>query len=426
MMYFSYQRVKARFQSMESSRGGCSSLLRRASSSPADSVLSLNISHSLPDIKKEFRKETFRPIIKRDSPARQATLPIVPSRHQKFQRQLSNHLEFNIVPFEICHKQTREKSPVGKIQPALYQTEEVTCTNSKETLGTPCGKLLFTLKYDRDVEGLIVRILKARDLPVKDIWTISNPYLKVFLFPDRQNKFQTMVHMKNLNPDFNETYVFVVTREFLKTQTLQFIVYDFNRFSRHDLIGQVQVRGLDEICDITHEVEYTMDILCFPQEVKDLGEIMLALCYLPTAGRLTITVVKARTLKPVDITGTSDPYVKVCLMCQGKRIKKKKTSVKKGTLNPVYNEALVFDVPAENIEDVNLLVKVLDYDRVGISEVMGCCGLGSGCIGLGRDHWLEMIDNPRKPVAQWHPLAENLQDFQEFKQPSAVKCINIG
>ncbi|GIY96097.1 hypothetical protein CEXT_575691 [Caerostris extrusa] len=33
----------------------------------------------------------------------------------------------------------------------------------------------------------------------------------------------------------------------------------------------------------------------------------------------------------------ADPYVKVSLMCQGKRVKKKKTSVKKSTLNPVYN-----------------------------------------------------------------------------------------
>jgi len=59
----------------------------------------------------------------------------------------------------------------------------------------------------------------------------------------------------------------------------------------------------------------------------------------------------------------SDPYVKVYLLCQGKRIKKKKTTVKKNTLYPVYNEALVFDVPADNIEDVSLIVKVIDYDR---------------------------------------------------------------
>lgn len=34
---------------------------------------------------------------------------------------------------------------------------------------------------------------------------------------------------------------------------------------------------------------------------------MLSLCYLPTAGRLTLTVVKARNLKGMDITGKSGP-----------------------------------------------------------------------------------------------------------------------
>ena len=60
---------------------------------------------------------------------------------------------------------------------------------------------------------------------------------------------------------------------------------------------------------------------------------------------------------------TTDPYVKVALMCQGKRIKKKKTSVKKNTLFPVYNEAIVFDVPQENVEEVSIVIKVIDYDR---------------------------------------------------------------
>lgn len=32
---------------------------------------------------------------------------------------------------------------------------------------------------------------------------------------------------------------------------------------------------------------------------------MLSLCYLPTAGRLTVTVIKARNLKSMDIIGKS-------------------------------------------------------------------------------------------------------------------------
>jgi hypothetical protein len=40
-----------------------------------------------------------------------------------------------------------------------------------------------------------------------------------------------------------------------------------------------------------------------------LGEMMLSLCYLPTAGRLTVTIIKARNLKAMDITGSSGKYL---------------------------------------------------------------------------------------------------------------------
>lgn len=47
------------------------------------------------------------------------------------------------------------------------------------------------------------------------------------------------------------------------------------------------------------------------QEKVDLGELMLTLCYLPTAGRLTVTVIKARNLKAMDITGSSGQYFRI-------------------------------------------------------------------------------------------------------------------
>lgn len=58
----------------------------------------------------------------------------------------------------------------------------------------------------------------------------------------------------------------------------------------------------------------------------------------------------------------TDPYVKASLISEGRRLKKRKTSIKKNTLNPTYNEALVFDVAPESVENVGLSIAVVDYD----------------------------------------------------------------
>ncbi|KAK4298060.1 hypothetical protein Pmani_029567, partial [Petrolisthes manimaculis] len=34
----------------------------------------------------------------------------------------------------------------------------------------------------------------------------SDPYVKVYLLPDKKKKFETKVHRKTLNPEFNETF----------------------------------------------------------------------------------------------------------------------------------------------------------------------------------------------------------------------------
>jgi len=87
-------------------------------------------------------------------------------------------------------------------------------------------------------------------------------------------------------------------------------------------------------------------------------------------------------------------------------LKKKKTTIKKRTLNPYYNESFTFEVPFEQIQKVSLIITVVDYDRIGTSEPIGRTVLGCNSSGAELRHWSDMLANPRRPIAQWHTLQE--------------------
>lgn len=68
------------------------------------------------------------------------------------------------------------------------------------------------LEYDFNSNSLSVTVIKAEELPALDMGGTSDPYVKVYLLPDKKKKFETKVHRKTLNPEFNETFVFKVSR----------------------------------------------------------------------------------------------------------------------------------------------------------------------------------------------------------------------
>ncbi|XP_008582498.1 PREDICTED: synaptotagmin-10 [Galeopterus variegatus] len=370
----------------------------------------IKISHTSPDIPAEVQTALKEHLIKHARVQRQTTEPTSSSRHNSFRRHLPRQMQVSSVDFSMGAEPVLQRgettTSIGRIKPELYKQKSVDSEgNRKEDVKT-CGKLNFTLQYDYENELLVVKIIKALDLPAKDFTGTSDPYVKMYLLPDRKKKFQTRVHRKTLNPLFDETFLFPVAYDQLSNRKLHFSLYDFDRFSRHDMIGEVILDNLFEVTDLSREATIWKDIHCATTESVDLGEIMFSLCYLPTAGRMTLTVIKCRNLKAMDITGSSDPYVKVSLMCEGRRLKKRKTTTKKNTLNPVYNEAIIFDIPPENVDQVSLSIAVMDYDRVGHNEVIGVCRTGLDAEGLGRDHWNEMLAYHRKPITHWHPLLE--------------------
>ena len=153
-----------------------------------------------------------------------------------------------------------EKSTsIGRIKPELYKQKTLEAEESDKYTGINCGRINFSLKYDYENEALLVNILRALDLPAKDLCGSSDPYVKVYLLPDRK-KFQTRVHRKTLNPTFNESFQFPVPYDELAIRKLHMSVFDFDRFSRHDMIGEVVLDNLLETSDLSRETAMWRDI----------------------------------------------------------------------------------------------------------------------------------------------------------------------
>ncbi|KAM4588835.1 synaptotagmin-2-like isoform 3-T4 [Odontesthes bonariensis] len=266
------------------------------------------------------------------------------------------------------------------------------------------GKLQYSIDYDFENTKLTVGILQAADLISMDSGGTSDPYVKVFLLPDKKKKYDTKVHKKTLNPVFNETFVFKqLPYEELGGKTLVMSVYDYDRFSKHDVIGEVKI-PMNTI-DLGRPIEEWRDLESADQEEPEkLGDICISLRYVPTAGKLTVCILEAKNLKKMDACGLSDPYVKIQLLQGGKRLKKKKTTVKKNTLNPYYNESFSFEIPLEQMQKILVAVTVFDYDKIGKNDAIGKIFVGSKATGLGLKHWSDMLSNPRRPIAQWHVL----------------------
>lgn len=280
------------------------------------------------------------------------------------------------------------------------ETEKETKEEEKEK--EKLGTLHFSLDYDFEANNLKVHVMEACDLPPMDLNGTSDPYVKVYLMPDKKKKFETKVQKKSLNPVFNETFDFKVPYKEIGGKTMVLAVYDFDRFGKHDIIGKIEI-PMNSI-DLGQVYEATKELEAADKDSEKLGDICFSLRYVPTSGKFNVVILEAKNLKKMDACGLSDPYVKINLMMNGKRLKKKKTTVKKNTLSPYYNESFSFEVPFEQIQKVQVVITVLDYDQVGSNDPIGKVVVGCGASGAELRHWSDMLAAPRRPIASWHTL----------------------
>lgn len=97
--------------------------------------------------------------------------------------------------------------------------------------------------------------------------------------------------------------------------------------------------------------------------------------------------------------------MKVTLCYGRKTMKSKKTTVKKTSMDPVFNESLSFNVTSEQLNYCSLVVTVWDYKTKSKDEFIGRIVMGKNASGPYEvTHWNRMLQCQRSPVAQWHTL----------------------
>ncbi|NWH80961.1 SYT1 protein, partial [Piaya cayana] len=284
---------------------------------------------------------------------------------------------------------------------SLVQPEMEDLERGMEQMGR--GKLQYSLEYNFRMQELKVGVKQAAELKAMDSGGTSDPYVIVYLTSDMRKKYETKVYRKTLNPIFNESFTFQVAQAEVPESTLVMQIYDFNRFAKHDIIGEVRL-PLASV-SLQHVIEQWSDLsVASKVEEEQLGEICFSLRYVPSTSKLTVLILEVKKLKQMDSHGLSDPFVKVHLILNRKKWKKKKTSVKKNTLNAYFNEMFVFEVPFNQIQNVDVVISVWDHDKVTKNEPIGKLFLGCRATGNQLRHWSDMLSNPRRPLAQWHSL----------------------
>lgn len=105
------------------------------------------------------------------------------------------------------------------------------------------GRIQLTLRYSVQRQRLIVVVHKVANIPLKDPSNIPDPYVKLYLLPERakDSKRRTQVVRDNCNPIFDETFEYILSQGELNTKQLEVTIASHKQlfYSGNNVLGLV-------------------------------------------------------------------------------------------------------------------------------------------------------------------------------------------
>nr|XP_017529664.2 double C2-like domain-containing protein gamma isoform X1 [Manis javanica]XP_036858310.1 double C2-like domain-containing protein gamma isoform X1 [Manis javanica] len=304
---------------------------------------------------------------------------------------------------------------------------------------TALGILEFTLLFDADNSALHCTAHCAKGLKPPASGSVDT-YVKANLLPgaSKASQLQTRTVRGSRRPVWEETLTYHgFTHQDAGRKTLRLCVCEDPRLRRRRRappLGELRVplrklvpnqaRSFDvclekwRLTKRPKSLDTARGMSLYEEEVEveaageERGRILLSLCYSSQRGGLLVGVLRCAHLAPMDTNGYSDPFVRLFLHPNVGKKSKYKTSVRKKTLNPEFNEEFFYAGPRDELAQKTLLVSVWDYDLGTADDFIapdpfpnpGGVQLSSRASGERQRHWHECLRRSDCRLELWHPL----------------------
>uniref|UniRef100_A0A8C9T9X5 C2 domain-containing protein n=1 Tax=Scleropages formosus TaxID=113540 RepID=A0A8C9T9X5_SCLFO len=280
------------------------------------------------------------------------------------------------------------------------------------------GSLRFSLFYDQLRSRLVVTVLGAQRLPTRDFSCSVDPFVHVRLLravPGEEDgegaadeaaccvlhEWRSRLVKGCSSPAFGDEFSCTLAKDEVPSVTVRMEVRDFDRYSRHGVLGEIRA-PLDGL-DISYPLEVTED-LAAPRKQDQVGKVLLSLRYLPISQRLEVGLLKVRAFCR-QVANDKALYARICVVCNRRKLQHQSTSLRTRWDVTVFNETVTFTLPDQPVRECAVTVSVYEVaaGRKSSRRLVGQAALGKAW-GSEDEHWRLMMRSLRQTVARWHPL----------------------
>ncbi|XP_042880959.1 synaptotagmin-6-like [Penaeus japonicus] len=192
--------------------------------------------------------------------------------------------------------------------------------------GEAQGHLSFGIQYiptgqEGNTGKLVITVIEARGLAGKEyLGNACDPYVKVVLWKERRSLrkhkspplhvFRTRTVRHTQDPSFNQSFVVEASKSELKELVVKLVAMDTDKWASPSTVGEVTqpLRDIKNLAAL--EQRTTLSYFLEPPKLE-LGEVLFGLSYLPTAQRLSVSVLKANNLQYSNVVDDLKDFCKL-------------------------------------------------------------------------------------------------------------------